>query len=438
VDNVVADCPAEDLVDAGAAESAEPGRSDAGQGLLPADAEGGADLAAEGDPARGSAATAATGEAEVTARVVEFAVRASAPPAEAGITDPAADEDGSSDGSPGGGWSDPASSDPANSGDGVTETAMSDPASSDPAMSGPAISGPANSGEGDGDGPTEPDAGTPIGDPPAEPGLLVAPPATEAQPDPPDRAAPAADAGPVAATMDDPDHDDANRDDATQPAAGRLGRRRARRGPNKREVRHQQTREAIVDAAAALFSERGFDAVSVQQIARRAGVVEKTVFNHFPVKEGLVFEADPPMRAALLEAVRRRPAGESAAAAAGSFLVAAISQLGSPAAAAGVAEMARVVRGSRTLQVREREILGMLTDSLAEQIARETRAAAGDLQPWLAAHAALGLYSALLELARDRVLAGVSGPGLVAELRAQGERGVALLQFGLAGYAKRR
>ncbi|MCU1607893.1 MAG: Transcriptional regulator, TetR family [Modestobacter sp.] len=227
-------------------------------------------------------------------------------------------------------------------------------------------------------------------------------------------------------------------EDGAEAASRRLGRRRDRRGPNKREVRHQQTREAIVDAAAALFGERGFDHVSVLEIAQRAGVVEKTVFNHFPVKEGLVFEADPPMRAALLEAVRHRPAGESVAAAAGGFVVAAISQLGAPAAATGVAEMARVVRGSRTLQTREREILGTLTETLAEQITVETRPADGDLEPWLAANAVLGLYSALLELARDRVLAGASGPELVQELQTRGQRGLALLQFGLAGYAKRR
>nr|WP_243851407.1 TetR/AcrR family transcriptional regulator [Modestobacter marinus] len=218
---------------------------------------------------------------------------------------------------------------------------------------------------------------------------------------------------------------------------GRRARRRERRGPDLREQRRQRTREAIVDAAAELFAERGFDHVSVLQIAQRAGVVEKTVFNHFPVKEGLVFEADPPMRAALLDAVRRRPAGESAAAAAGGFVVVAVSQLGSPAAAEGVAEMARIIRGSRTLQAREREILGALTDTLAEQITLETRAAPGDLEPWLAANAVLGLYSALLELARDRVLAGESGAELVSELRARGRRGLALLQFGLAGYAKR-
>ena len=225
---------------------------------------------------------------------------------------------------------------------------------------------------------------------------------------------------------------------APAPAAPRPTRRR-KKGVNLREVRRQQTREAIVDAAAALFAERGFDHVSVLEIAQRAGVVEKTVFNHFPVKEGLVFEADPPMQAALLDAVRRRRAGESVAAAAGTFIVAACSRLGDPAAAPTVAEMARVIRGSRTLQVREREILGQLTDALAEQITLETRAAPGELEPWLAAHSVLGLYQALLEMARDRVLSPTDPPGdLVAELRASGERGLSLLQFGLASYSKRR
>ena len=144
------------------------------------------------------------------------------------------------------------------------------------------------------------------------------------------------------------------------------------------------------------------------------------------------------MQAALLDAVRRRRAGESVAAAAGTFIVAACSRLGDPRAAGTVAEMARVIRGSRTLQVREREILGQLTDALAEQITLETRAEPGELEPWLTANAVLGLYQALLELARDRVLGPDGTDDLVEELRARGERGLALLQFGLAGYDKRR
>ena len=223
-----------------------------------------------------------------------------------------------------------------------------------------------------------------------------------------------------------------------EPAAETRRRRRADRGPGRRELRRQETRARIVDAAAELFAERGFDAVSVLEIAKRAGVVEKTVFNHFPVKEGLVFDADPPMREALLAAVRRRPSGESVAAAAGTFVVTAMSMLGAPEAADGVAQLARIIRGSHVLQVREREILGELTNALADLIAEETGARPGQVEPWLAAHAVLGLYASLLELARDRVLAGVGGPELTAELRRQGRRGMSLLQFGLAGYAKRR
>ena len=249
------------------------------------------------------------------------------------------------------------------------------------------------------------------------------------RPDPPPAADPAAPRGAAPSVPASPE----------PPAAPDPARRsRTTTAPGARERRRLETRERIVDAAAELFAERGFDAVSVMEIARRAGVVEKTVFNHFPVKEGLVFEADPPMRAALLEAVRRRPAGESVAAAAGSFVVSACALLGRPEAAEGVAEMARVVRGSRTLQIREREILGELTTALAGLIAEETQAGAGALEPWLAAHAVLGLYAALLELARDRVLGGATGPELAAELRRSGRRGLSLLQFGLAGYAKRR
>jgi AcrR family transcriptional regulator len=222
------------------------------------------------------------------------------------------------------------------------------------------------------------------------------------------------------------------------PAEPAPARSRKKRRGGLRERRRQETRARIVDAAAELFAERGFDAVSVMEIARRAGVVEKTVFNHFPVKEGLVFEADPPIRAALLEAVRRRPAGESVSAAAGDFVVSAMALLGLPEAAEGVAQMARVIRGSRTLQTREREILGELTDALADLVREETGAPPGRLEPWLTAHAVIGLYAGLLELARDRVLAGVTGAALADELRDNGRRGLALLQFGLAGYAKRR
>ena len=78
-----------------------------------------------------------------------------------------------------------------------------------------------------------------------------------------------------------------------------------------RASKKRRTREAIAAAAMRLFTERGFDAVTVAEIAAAADVSEKTVFNYFPAKEDLVFERGQERRAALVDAVRNRPPGAS-------------------------------------------------------------------------------------------------------------------------------
>src|SRR5690242_15087640 len=52
-----------------------------------------------------------------------------------------------------------------------------------------------------------------------------------------------------------------------------------------RETKKLQTRQMIAESAMGLFVRRGFDHVTVGEIARAAGVSEKTVFNYFPTKE---------------------------------------------------------------------------------------------------------------------------------------------------------
>ena len=47
-------------------------------------------------------------------------------------------------------------------------------------------------------------------------------------------------------------------------------------------------RERILDAARSLFASRGFDAVTMGEVAELAGVVRATVFNHFGSKHALV------------------------------------------------------------------------------------------------------------------------------------------------------
>ncbi|RMD71924.1 MAG: TetR/AcrR family transcriptional regulator, partial [Gammaproteobacteria bacterium] len=45
--------------------------------------------------------------------------------------------------------------------------------------------------------------------------------------------------------------------------------------------------QAILEAAEALFAERGFDAVSLSDIAQKAGMAKSSILHHFRSKEGL-------------------------------------------------------------------------------------------------------------------------------------------------------
>jgi len=69
--------------------------------------------------------------------------------------------------------------------------------------------------------------------------------------------------------------------------------------PLRRERRKLEVRHRIVDAAIALFDERGFEATKVADICERADVVNKTFFNHFPTKQHLLREIAESQLAAL-------------------------------------------------------------------------------------------------------------------------------------------
>src|SRR3989442_7420371 len=56
----------------------------------------------------------------------------------------------------------------------------------------------------------------------------------------------------------------------------------------KREQNRDQQRERILDAARSLFAIRGFDSVTMAELAEVAGVARATVFNHFGSKVALV------------------------------------------------------------------------------------------------------------------------------------------------------
>ena len=73
-----------------------------------------------------------------------------------------------------------------------------------------------------------------------------------------------------------------------------------------RSLKRLATREGISNAATRLFLERGFDHVTVDEIAAAADVGRMTVFNHFPRKEDMFFDRDEEARERLREALRQR------------------------------------------------------------------------------------------------------------------------------------
>ena len=207
--------------------------------------------------------------------------------------------------------------------------------------------------------------------------------------------------------------------------------------PGLRERKKEQTRLLLAETARRLFAERGFEAVSVAEVARAAEVSEATVFNYFPTKEDLVYGGLERFEDELLAAVRERPPGEAILAAFGRFVLEPRGFLAAEdAASAGrLVEVSRMIAASPALLAREREIFDRYTRSLAALIAAETRARPDDPAPAVAAAALIGVHRAMIEHVRRHLLAGdVDLRRLRRGVRAAGTRALALLEAGLGGY----
>jgi AcrR family transcriptional regulator len=83
-------------------------------------------------------------------------------------------------------------------------------------------------------------------------------------------------------------------------------------GSSLRARKKARTRELLVETAARLFHERGFEAVTVADIARAADLSEQTVYNYFSTKEALVLDEDEAFTAHFVAIVAERPGGTSA------------------------------------------------------------------------------------------------------------------------------
>ena len=204
-----------------------------------------------------------------------------------------------------------------------------------------------------------------------------------------------------------------------------------------RERKKLRTRQLIAETARRMFAEHGFDAVPVTAIARAAEVSEATVYNYFPVKEDLVYQGMEAFESELLAAMRDRPAGESFVAAFGRFVLKPRGLLAAQdqESARYLTAVSTVIASSPALLARERDIFARYTASLAALIASDTGAEAGDLRPWAAAHALMGVHQSLIGLVRRRLADTPTDLALLGrEVKDGGQQALDLLAAGLGSY----
>jgi AcrR family transcriptional regulator len=203
-----------------------------------------------------------------------------------------------------------------------------------------------------------------------------------------------------------------------------------------RERKKRAAREAIATAARRLFADRGFDDVTVAEVAAAADVSEKTVFNHFPTKEDLAFAGREEGIAQFVTAIAERPPGSSVL-----DVFRAMTHTVLDVFVAGGDEdllaVAKIIRGSRALQ--ERLTVGWESGAAAitAVIVNTSGTGEDDLMPAIVARTLWFTHRSIFRLALTGLLAGEEGEQLAARLRVAADRAYDQLAGGLGEYGKR-
>jgi AcrR family transcriptional regulator len=200
-----------------------------------------------------------------------------------------------------------------------------------------------------------------------------------------------------------------------------------------RERRKQEARQAISGIAMAMFATKGFDEVTIAQVADAAGVSKMTVTNYFPRKEDLVFDRAEVIIRSLADTVAARVVGESLLAVIRRHYaerVAGDDFLGVP-----TATFARLVQHSHVLNSRALEIADLRERALGDAIAADT--GVDDVQQRIVAAQLASVDRVLFAEGVRRTLAGQPRDEICQVLAAAARQAFDLLEPSLGGYGVR-
>ncbi|MER7009767.1 TetR family transcriptional regulator [Dactylosporangium sp. NPDC000555] len=172
-------------------------------------------------------------------------------------------------------------------------------------------------------------------------------------------------------------------------------------GLGLRERKKREIRDRLAHLATVLFIERGFDDVTIAEIADAAKVSKMTVTNYFPLKEDLVFDAHSLVAESLAAAARERRPGESVLAGLHRAFLEALGGRYPVLTGHASAGFARLVHNTPRLRAREREIDEQREGALAAYLAGEAGPAAEHLAAALASAQLAAAHRVLFRLVRS-------------------------------------
>ncbi|MCV2393302.1 TetR family transcriptional regulator [Actinotalea sp. M2MS4P-6] len=155
-----------------------------------------------------------------------------------------------------------------------------------------------------------------------------------------------------------------------------------------RDRKKLRTREQLVAAATELFAERGYDAVTVGEIAERAWVSERTFFRYFGAKEDVLWPDSGEQLALFAATIEARPAVEHPLESVRNAMIELGRALGMDATAA--LTRARIVAATPSLVARDMLEYSRWEGAVRDAVRRRTGADERDLAPEMTAVVAGG------------------------------------------------